>query len=189
MGARDANENRLALDAPHALGGVDSIDGSMREPLSAAGLARREAILGIALRAQSARRTSRARRARTTAALALVAIGLAATAVALTLHRGVPASSTMAAVAPMVHGAETTPSPARTSEVASAVSRLAIVRIVEDPSALDRARIVGSGRAQFVDDDALLEFLRQAGRPSGIVRVNGRATLAANAVADARTSG
>lgn len=142
--------------------------------------ARRDAILGVVLRAQATRRATRARRARAIAALAVVALGLATTIATFSMRHGGPAPSTTIADS-TVAGTDTTPEPK-----ASTATGPTIVRLAGDATALDRARIVGNGQTRRIDDETLLDLLERAGRPSGIIRVNGRATLTANTVADAQ---
>jgi hypothetical protein len=137
--------------------------------LTPRGRARREQILNMAI--QQARRRRRRRWARRggAAAIALLVIGLA------TLHIPRP-------VAPPLKTNETTgthatppkiPTPSRAPS-----TKVVIERIQTDPTITRRLAVPQTPpRWERLDDDRLLQELAKAGKPAGLVKIDGRVTL------------
>ncbi|MFO0875167.1 MAG: hypothetical protein U0575_14505 [Phycisphaerales bacterium] len=141
---------------------------------------RRDEILGVVLRAQASRRAGRIRRARTLAVLGAIAV--LATAALLPIRAAMDASTNdrRADAGPAIDSGAATPA-GPTAQERPVAADFAIARMALDPEVLDRLRIGGDGSIQRVDDTELLDLLAAAGRPSGIIRIDGRATLSSNA--------
>jgi hypothetical protein len=149
-------------------------DVSTAAPLSAAGLARREAMLGDLI--GSMRRVHARRRARRVAAAGIAVIGCVGIGVfalrpsppatsngpvprVVEAHHAVPAPAPLPAANHPEHPAPSLP-----------VVEYAVVRT--DDSAVDRLRARGSGLVERIGDDALLATLTDLGRPAGLIRTD-----------------
>jgi hypothetical protein len=130
--------------------------------LSAAGLARREAILDVLVRAQRGRR-------RRAAAIR----GAGAAAIALTI-------ATAWIVASPRPAPRTLAAPARITEAAAPrAPMIAVVR--NDPSVLRRLAAPAEPiRVNVIDDQELSRLLVRAGRPTGFIRSGDRFLLASD---------
>jgi hypothetical protein len=134
--------------------------------LSPHGRARREQILQMAI--QQARRRRRRRLAIRSGAIAMVllTIGL----VVLRGPRSVPHPSETTTVNSTLSAAPVlNPEPA---------AKIVIERVETDPTIVRRLAVQQTPpRWQRLDDDHLLQELAQAGKPAGLVKINGQATL------------
>jgi hypothetical protein len=128
-------------------------------PLSPAGEARRQAILADALRAADGRRRTRA--ATRAAAGAAAAVFVVATfAFVVTRREPVPAT-----VAKAPHPA---PSPT-TSPLPAPARPTVIVQVIREQDVRPKWEVLS--------DDQLIDALADAGRPSGLVTLNGETTV------------
>ena len=127
------------------------------QTLSDAGRERREQILQIAIGAARSRR----RRRRATRALCVIAI--LSLAIGPMLHRSHPANLPIAQKAG--------------SHDAPQYSQVLIEQIPTDPTIADRLSVTPDPRWQQLTDDDLLQSLAAAGRPGGLVHVDGQTIL------------
>jgi len=137
--------------------------------LSPRGRARRAQILNMAI--QQARRRHRRRLAFRGGAvgIALLAIGLAV----LRVPRSVPnpPKSTERSIADST--SPTVPAPNRAS-----AAKIVIERIQTDPTITRRLAVPQAPpRWQRLDDDQVLQELERAGKPAGLVKINGQVSL------------
>lgn len=144
--------------------------------LTVAGRARREAMLRTLTHAMRERHAARRRRRRAAAAGGgLLLFALAAVAGRGVLREPATVPGRLVEVpAPMVPERP----PARPESSAPRVA--CVIEVVKtDPTIVDRYRAPQPQRVrvQWIDDDALLAELRGLDRPTGLVRVNGRAFL------------
>jgi hypothetical protein len=131
--------------------------------LSAAGRARRDAILGLALGAQRRRvRVRRAVRAATAAALVLAASAAAYVTLGGSLR------------APSGPGVTIADAPEQAPQRPGA---LAWSVVQTDHSILDRVSVVTPVSVRTIDDAELSDLLEAAGTEAGVIRVGGRAML------------
>lgn len=157
---------------------MNSDRASGADGLSEAGAARREAILAGLHQRLDAR--LRRRRAARTGLGAAAALGLAA--VVWLPRPEMPAGGTGPAEVPIGHTLPENPAPSERTgagaELATAGAARVMVRIVSTPS-LDLAPCQNSRAAGvcLLSDEQLLAALAEAGRPSGLVRVGGRAAI------------
>lgn len=147
--------------------------------LSSDGLRRRDAMLELLLAAQRGEMLRRRRVARTMRATAACVVLAAVSAAAWMLRS--PAGSVVAPRAseePVAaqSGGEASPVPIEQSPSPTSL----IVRVPGDPTVLDRLRAHGTGQTQWLDDDDLLQQLRANGRPTGLIRIDGRTILTAD---------
>jgi hypothetical protein len=143
--------------------------------LSDAGRSRREAMLCALVDAMRARRVARARRRRAaSAALSLALVGALAAAIVNRVHRET--------VPPERGAVQAFTDPRPDQSDAGQPARVVIVHT--DRDIMDRYRAQPRLRAVVVDDDGLIEALRESRREAGIARFGGRTTLT-RAVTDA----
>jgi hypothetical protein len=134
--------------------------------LSPRGRQRREQILEMVIRQSRQRRRRRL-------AIRGGAVGIVLVVVSIALLR-IPRSTPHPSDAPMVKSvprAAPAPLPRQGGKVV-------IERIQTDPTIVRRLAVPKSPpRWQTLDDDQLLQELAQAGRPAGLVKIDGRTTL------------
>ncbi|MDQ7014064.1 MAG: hypothetical protein Q9O74_09240 [Planctomycetota bacterium] len=171
---------------------IDSLDGLGSDLLSPAARARRDALrpdVEAVVRARGIRRVV----VRSVAAVVLLT---SATTLAVVANRGTPPLSTPQGTpanpgpsSPLAQGDQlphpaaspnNTPTPTLSPTMSPAVRSPTLVGyVVDDPSVLDRfAASDTPSRVTTLDDRELLEELRAAGLPAGLIRTNGRTRLA-----------
>ncbi len=171
---------------------IDSLDGLGSDLLSPAARARRDALrsdVEAVVRARGSRRV-------VVRSLAAVVLLTSATTLAVVAGRGTPPLSSPQGT-PINHGPSSplaqgdqhphpaaspnnTPTPTISPTISPAVRSTTLVGyVVDDPSVLDRfAASHSASRVTRLDDRQLLDELRAAGLPAGLIRTNGRTRLA-----------
>ena len=139
--------------------------------LSTAGDRRRAAILTMALSAAARRRTRRRRVRVGAGTLAIAAL------VAVVWPRPAPVRTVPVPVAVLTHRPTSRPTVV-SSHPPERPPTVTVERIETDPTIADRLAL-RSGRSRWVmlDDAGLVRELAAAGRPGGVVRINGEARL------------
>ena len=134
--------------------------------LSPSGRARREQILNMAI--QQGRRRRRRRLAIRGAAAAIVLLAIGAAVLHMPHFASHPSDTAIVEPSP--------PHAAATHRVPAA--KVVIERLQTDPTIVRRLAISKTRpRWQRLDDDHLLQELAQAGKPAGLVKINGQVTL------------
>jgi len=168
--ARSADAHAAPFDA----------DDSIAPPLSAAGQARRDAMLGDLL--GSMRRVHARRRARRVGAAGLAVVACVGIGV-VALRPSSPAASNDPAPR-TVESPRIAESPRpRVAPVAPSGPVIEYAEVRTDDSSLDRLRARRSGVIERIGDDALLATLADLGRPTGLIRTAGGVRVA-DAVVD-----
>ena len=134
--------------------------------LSPSGRARREQILKMAV--EQGQRQRRQRLAVRGGAVAIVLLAIVATVLRM------PHSNSRPIERPFVKS----PLPPAPAPQRTLTPKIAIERIQTDPTIAQRLAVAKTPpRWQRLDDDHLIQELAQAGKPAGLVKINGQAAI------------